>query len=140
MIIGRRFPRHFGAAHLARAERTFARWGVWAVFFGRFVALLRIFAGPLAGVLKMPYPRFLTANALGGIVWAGGITAIIYNVGKVAEPWLSKFGYVGLGIAVLFGLASLLYVRRRAAALQAEIEAATAEDAAEPALSAPEGE
>ncbi|MDT5241692.1 MAG: hypothetical protein QOD97_3890, partial [Mycobacterium sp.] len=33
----------------------FTRWGVWAVFFGRFIALLRIFAGPLAGALKMPY-------------------------------------------------------------------------------------
>ena len=36
---GRRFPKHFGPAHLARAEKAFERWGVWAVFFGRFVAL-----------------------------------------------------------------------------------------------------
>jgi membrane protein DedA with SNARE-associated domain len=138
--LGRRFPRHFSPGHVATAERSFQRWGMWAVFFGRFVALLRIFAGPLAGVLKMPYPRFLTANALGGIVWAGGITAVIYNVGKVAEPWLSRFGYVGLGIAVLFGIGSLLYVRRRAAKTQAEIEAAAAASGPEPALSAPEGE
>lgn len=138
--LGRRFPSHFSPGHVATAERSFQRWGMWAVFFGRFVALLRIFAGPLAGVLKMPYPRFLIANALGGIVWAGGITAIIYNVGKVAEPWLSRFGYVGLGIAVLFGLASLLYVRRSAARMQSQIEAATAVGAAEPALSTPEAE
>ncbi|WP_225849709.1 DedA family protein [Streptomyces sp. HPF1205] len=137
--LGRRFPKHFSPGHVATAERSFQRWGMWAVFFGRFVALLRIFAGPLAGVLKMPYPRFLIANALGGIVWAGGITAIIYSVGKVAEPWLSRFGYVGLGLAVLFGLASLLYVRRRAARAQAEIEAAAA-GAVEPALSVSEGE
>ncbi|TFV31688.1 DedA family protein [Streptomyces sp. T1317-0309] len=45
--------------------------GMWAVFFGRFIALLRIFAGPLAGVLRMPYWKFLTANLLGGVVWAG---------------------------------------------------------------------
>ncbi len=44
---------------------------MWAVFFGRFIALLRIFAGPLAGVLRMPYWKFLTANLLGGVVWAG---------------------------------------------------------------------
>jgi membrane protein DedA with SNARE-associated domain len=31
---GRRFPKHFGPTHLARAERVFAKWGVWAVFFG----------------------------------------------------------------------------------------------------------
>jgi membrane protein DedA with SNARE-associated domain len=112
---------------VATAERSFQRWGMWAVFFGRFVALLRIFAGPLAGVLKMPYAKFLTANALGGIVWAGGITAIIYYVGVVAEPWLKRFGYIGLGIAVLFGLASMLYVKRRAARMTAELAKATVE-------------
>lgn len=113
--LGRRFPKHFSPANIATAEHSFHRWGMWAVFFGRFVALLRIFAGPLAGVLKMPYPRFLTANALGGITWAGGITAIIYYVGVVAEPWLKRFGYLGLGVAVLFGLGSFLFVKRRAA-------------------------
>ncbi|WNI14215.1 DedA family protein [Actinacidiphila sp. ITFR-21] len=122
--LGRRFPKHFSPGHVATAQRSFQRWGVWAVFFGRFVALLRIFAGPLAGVLKMPYGKFLLANALGGIVWAGGITAVVYYVGVVAEPWLKRFGYVGLGIAVLFGLASMLYVRRRAAKAQADMEAA----------------
>ncbi|SEG70997.1 membrane protein DedA, SNARE-associated domain [Actinacidiphila yanglinensis] len=121
--LGRRFPSHFSPGNIATAERSFQRWGMWAVFFGRFVALLRIFAGPLAGVLKMPYYKFLIANALGGIVWAGGITAIIYYVGIVAEPWLTRFGYVGLGIAVLFGIGSFLYVRRRAAKAQAELEA-----------------
>ena len=53
--LGRRFPRHFGPGHVALAERVFTRYGVWAVFFGRFIALLRIFAGPLAGSLRMPY-------------------------------------------------------------------------------------
>lgn len=53
--LGRRFPKHFGPGHVALAERLFNRWGVRAVFLGRFIALLRIFAGPLAGALKMPY-------------------------------------------------------------------------------------
>lgn len=56
--LGRRFPKHFGPGHVAFAERLFDRWGMRAVFFGRFIALLRIFAGPLAGALKMRYPRF----------------------------------------------------------------------------------
>jgi membrane protein DedA with SNARE-associated domain len=129
--LGRRFPSHFSPGHVATAERSFQRWGMWAVFFGRFVALLRIFAGPLAGVLRMPYGRFLTANALGGVVWAGGITAVIYYVGQVAEPWLKRFGYVGLGVAVLFGIGSLVLVKRRAAKVQSEM--AEAGSAPEPA-------
>src|SRR5207249_1141397 len=76
MRLGRRFPRHLGPHRIARAERAFARWGVWAVFFGRFVALLRILAGPLAGALRMPYWKFLPANAGGGIVWASVTTTV----------------------------------------------------------------
>ncbi|MEV3859971.1 DedA family protein [Streptomyces sp. NPDC050095] len=121
--MGRKFPRHFGPAHVATAERSFEKWGMWAVFFGRFIALLRIFAGPLAGVLHMPYWKFLTANFLGGVVWAGGTTAVIYYVGVVAEDWLKRFSYIGLGAAVLIGLASMLFVKRRAAKAAAAHEA-----------------
>lgn len=110
------------------AERSFQKWGMWAVFFGRFVALLRIFAGPLAGVLHMPYWKFLTANVLGGIAWAGGTTAVIYSVGVVAEAWLKRFSYLGLALAVLIGLASMLILKNRAkkAAAQSTAESAPA--------------
>ncbi|MFG3532007.1 DedA family protein [Streptomyces sp. NPDC047917] len=112
--LGGKFPKHFGESQIAMAERSFEKWGMWAVFFGRFVALLRIFAGPLAGVLHMPYWKFLIANVLGGIVWAGGTTAVIYSVGVVAEAWLKRFSYLGLVAAVLIGVASMLIVKNRA--------------------------
>jgi membrane protein DedA with SNARE-associated domain len=111
--MGRRFPRHFGPAHLARAERMFARWGVWAIFFGRFVALLRILAGPLAGALRVPYRRFLLANAGGGLVWAFGTTYLLFYVGRAAERWLKELSWAALAVAVLCGLASTLWLRRR---------------------------
>lgn len=95
------------------AERSFEKWGMWAVFFGRFVALLRIFAGPLAGVLHMPYWKFLIANVFGGILWAGGTTAVIYSVGVVAEPWLKRFSWAALALAVVCGIAMTLVVRNR---------------------------
>ncbi|MFI6316246.1 DedA family protein [Nonomuraea sp. NPDC050556] len=113
--LGRRFPKHFGPAHIAKAEHYFDKYGMWTVFFGRFIALLRILAGPLAGALHMPYWRFLVANVLGGIAWAGGTTAVIYYLGVVAEKWLKGFSWVGLGVAVLFGICTTWYVKRRAA-------------------------
>jgi membrane protein DedA with SNARE-associated domain len=122
--LGRRFPKHFGPVHLDRAERLFQKYGVWAVFFGRFVALLRILAGPLSGALHVPYRKFLVANASGGIVWAFGTTFVIYFVGRVAEKWLKDFSYIALIVAVVGGIASTLFLRRRAAkAHQAEEEA-----------------
>ncbi|GAA0736626.1 DedA family protein [Dactylosporangium roseum] len=113
---GRRFPKHFGPAHLAKAERAFQRWGVWAVFFGRFIALLRILAGPLAGALHVPYGRFLAANALGGLTWAFGTVFAIYSVGRVAEKWLKDFSWIALAAAVVAGLITTFYLRRKAAA------------------------
>lgn len=112
--LNRRFPKHFSESNIAVAERSFDRWGMWAVFFGRFIALLRIFAGPLAGVLQMPYWRFLVANVLGGILWAGGTTAVIYYVGVVAEAWLKRFSWLGLVLAVLIGVTSTLVIKRKA--------------------------
>ncbi|MEU8264974.1 DedA family protein [Micromonospora sp. NPDC048999] len=112
--LGRRFPRHLGPAHLARAEQSFARYGAWAVFFGRFVALLRILAGPLAGALRVPYRRFLLANAAGGLVWAFGTTYLLFTVGRAAEHWLKDISWAGLVIAILAGLGSTWWLRRRA--------------------------
>ncbi|PWU44481.1 DedA family protein [Micromonospora globispora] len=116
--LSRRFPRHLGPAQLARAEQTFTKHGVWAVFFGRFVALLRILAGPLAGALHVPYRRFLVANAAGGLVWAFGTTYLLFSVGRAAEHWLKDISWVGLVIAILGGLGSTWWLRRRARGLE----------------------
>ena len=123
-VLGRRFPRQAGPDRLAYAEHIFTRYGVWAVFFGRFVALLRIFAGPVAGALRMPYPRFLAANALGGIAWAGGTTTAIYTLGTRAEEWLKGSSWIGLALAVTVGIAVSTVFRRR-------LERAVARHAAE---------
>jgi membrane protein DedA with SNARE-associated domain len=112
--LGRRFPSHLGPEQLASAERAFDRWGVWAVFFGRFIAILRIAAGPLAGALRVPYPKFLVANATGGIVWAGGTSLTIFYAGKAAERWLHDLSWIALVVTVAAGVITSLVVRSRA--------------------------
>jgi membrane protein DedA with SNARE-associated domain len=112
-ILGRRFPRQAGPDHLAYAEHMFTRYGAGAVFFGRFVALLRMFAGPLAGALRMPYRRFLVANALGGLLWACGITAVLYTLGARASTWLSGSSWVALGLAIIIFVVVSTALRRR---------------------------
>lgn len=111
--LGRKFPRHVNADLIAYAEHVFARWGVLAVFFGRFIALLRIFAGPLSGSLRMVYPKFLAANVAGAICWAGGTTYLVYYLGTAAEDYLKGFSYVGLAVAVIFGVLASTLLRRK---------------------------
>ena len=120
--LGTRFPKHFGTGHVALAKQLFNRWGVWTVFFGRFIALLRILAGPLAGALRMRYPYFLAANAAGAICWAGGTTAVVYFLGLAAEKWLARFSWVALVLAVLIGLGVTKLLKDRTTALIDQLE------------------
>ncbi|MEI7517595.1 MAG: DedA family protein [Mycobacteriaceae bacterium] len=121
--LGNRFPKHFGTGHVALAKQLFSRWGVWAVFFGRFIALLRILAGPLAGALHMRYRHFLAANAAGAICWAGGTTAVVYFLGLAAERWLSRFSWVALVLGIVVGLGFTLLLKDRTGRLIAQLEA-----------------
>lgn len=132
VYLERRFPRHFSRDLIAYAEHVFVRWGMLAVFVGRFIALLRIFAGPLSGSLKMHYPRFLIANAAGAVCWAGGTTYLVYYLGTAAEQYLKNFSYVALGLAVVLGLLGSTILRRKlernVAAFAAQRDAATPSD------------
>jgi len=53
---------------IQRGEQLFERYGAVTVFFARFVFGMRIVAGPLAGVLRMPWRKFLVFNFLGAAV------------------------------------------------------------------------
>jgi membrane protein DedA with SNARE-associated domain len=101
--LGKRFH-HFSEDRIVRAEKYFHKYGVWTVFFGRFVALLRIFAGPMAGMLRMPYPRFLAANAAGGIAWSATIGIVAYKIGDNADKIfgrVSLWALVGIAVVVV---------------------------------------
>lgn len=107
------FPHHINSRSINDAEELFHRHGVKVVFFGRFVALLRIFAGPLSGILKLPYRQFLAANALGGILWSGLVVWSVYFLGMAAEKWLQRFSWIALIIAVSVSLVFTIIIRRR---------------------------
>jgi len=63
-------------------EALFARYGAAAIFFARFVIGMRVFAGPLAGVLRMPWRAFIVFNFLGAAVWVSVIASAGYQFGR----------------------------------------------------------
>jgi membrane protein DedA with SNARE-associated domain len=93
-----------------------------AVFFGRFIALLRIFAGPLAGISEMPYGRFFLCNAAGAIVWAFVIVTLAFTVGQIIPleqllEAIAQFGFWALvTIASIFAAVRWFESRRPAVA------------------------
>jgi len=108
----------FLARSFENSKALFLKHGHWAVFTGRFITGLRVFAGPLAGLFKMPYPRFLLFNFTGAVVWA----TLIGFVGFLFGDNLNNLGHVVkdfhqatlalVGVLALVGL--ILYLRRRA--------------------------
>ena len=85
---------------LPPSERFFARHGAKTVFFGRFVAFLRITSAWLAGISRMPWWRFFFWNAFGGIVWATVVGIVAYKFGEAAAEAVNKYGLYG-AIAVI---------------------------------------
>lgn len=67
---------------LERGERMFQRYGAATIFFARFVFGMRVFAGPLAGVLRMPWRAFAVFNLLGASVWVTVIATAGYLFGR----------------------------------------------------------
>ena len=85
----------------ARGERLFEQHGAAAIFWARFIFGMRIIAGPLAGVLSMPWRKFLLFNFLGAVVWVSAVATIGYVFGREFERVLSTFEHVNL---IVFGL------------------------------------
>lgn len=102
---------HIEPQTIAHGEAMFRRRGPMAVFFGRFIAGLRVLIGPLAGVLRMPWKRFFIFNALGAFAWVAAVSAAAYLLGPEVEPLLRKTGWF-LIAAVTVG-AAIYWWRRR---------------------------
>jgi membrane protein DedA with SNARE-associated domain len=100
---------------LRRGDELFARHGPKAVFLGRWIAGLRIWAAWLAGMTTMRWRSFLLWNALGGMAWATCFGLLGYFGGEAVAKLVAKLG-VGAAIAlgILLGGAWLLLRRRRA--------------------------
>ncbi len=105
----------------------FERHGPKAVFFGRFVLGLRVWASWLAGATHMHWRSFVLWNALGGIAWASAIGLIAYFLGHSAGNAIEAFGLFGLA-AVLIALVSgfMVHRRHRAHSRREPVDGATA--------------
>jgi membrane-associated protein len=118
---GRRFGRPWllrrasrAARHVERAERFYDRYGWWAVVVARFIPWVRTFTPILAGIARMPYPRFASANLVGAGAWGSGLVALGYVASSV--PAVKWAAYAVAGTAILASIVVPLvgWVRARA--------------------------
>jgi membrane-associated protein len=88
---------------IVRSEAFYEKTGWWAVVAARFFPWIRTFVPPIAGISRMNYYRFLSANALGALLWGVGITLSGYYAATI--PWVKTSSYA---IAAFFIIASIV--------------------------------
>lgn len=96
---------------LERGEAVFARYGAGAVFFGRWLPLLRVTAAWMAGAGRMEWRRFALWNALGGLAWATSVGLLAFLLGTVASHAVLAIGLAMTGLALLGVLGQLVWCR-----------------------------
>src|SRR6476620_11298651 len=102
----------------------FFRYGNSVVFFGRFIAVLRMFAALLAGANGMPAGRFFFFNITGGVCWASLFGFGAYAVGAEIYKISGTLSVVSLGLFIVAGYALSIFIRRNEVTLRRRAEVA----------------
>jgi membrane-associated protein len=113
--VGYTLGRHYGRPYLekrkgvwlqnaiAKSEKFYLAWGWWAVVIARFMPWARVFIPVIAGISKMNYYKFFSANLVGALAWGVGLTLAGYYAATI--PVVKNASY---GIAIFFITLSIL--------------------------------
>jgi membrane protein DedA with SNARE-associated domain len=133
-MVGRRFGlpflRRYGRYIRLDEDRLligrylFFQYGNAVVFFGRFIAVLRMFAALLAGANSLPAGRFFFFNITGGVCWACLFGFGAYAMGAEIYKISGTLSVISLGLFIAAGYALSIFIRRNEATLRRRAEVA----------------
>ncbi|MBM5801835.1 MAG: DedA family protein [Cyanobacteria bacterium K_DeepCast_35m_m2_023] len=89
------------ADDVEQLRMRFLRRAELSVVLGRFVALLRVLAGPMAGAVAMPYRRFVLCNLTGALLWASTMVSLAWLCGRWVPLSTLLNGVVEFGLVLL---------------------------------------
>ncbi|HEY5846359.1 MAG TPA: VTT domain-containing protein [Microlunatus sp.] len=106
----------FKQSYVAKTHAFFEKYGHRALILARFVPIVRTFVTLVAGVGKMDFRHFITYTAIGGVLWACGVTVLGFYLGRV--PFVRDNLEVALILIVLVSVIPMIVefvlARRRA--------------------------
>jgi membrane-associated protein len=102
----------FRRSHLQRAHEFYEKYGGRAVILARFVPIVRTFCPPVSGAAKMPYPRYVMFDIVGGIAWVSATVLGGYYLGRTVPNISQKIHYVIIVVAVVSILPAIIGVLR----------------------------
>jgi membrane-associated protein len=93
----------FKQEHVDKTHGFFDKYGARAIVLARFVPIVRTFITAMAGVGRMDPKRYFVYSAIGGVIWASGVTILGFFLGQI------EFVRANIeGIAILIVLLSLI--------------------------------
>lgn len=104
----------FRKKHLQQAHEFYEKYGGKTVILARFVPIIRTFCPPVAGAAEMPYPRYLSYDIAGGILWGAGVVLLGYLLGRQV-PNISDNIHIVIAVVIFLSLLPPLvgYLRSR---------------------------
>jgi membrane protein DedA with SNARE-associated domain len=110
----RRYGHHVGIheRRLKLGRYLFLRHGGKVVFFGRFVSILRTYAAALAGANHMPFLRFFSFNATGGLIWAAIYGFGYFFAAHILKQLNTPFTIAAVTLAVGVFVGMFFFIRR----------------------------
>jgi membrane protein DedA with SNARE-associated domain len=123
---GRRILDRFGDTRvlsrdrLARVDRYFHEYGMWAVALGRLAPVVRTVNTFAAGMARMPFWQFLTSVAIAASVWAVAVPVAGFFFSESLDVVERALGWVGVAVLLLFAAALYLTYRRMSSRIAAE--------------------
>jgi membrane protein DedA with SNARE-associated domain len=102
-----------GDAAVKRGEALFRNYGAATILFARFVFGMRVIAGPMAGILRMPWRTFALFNLLGATLWVAVISCLGFFFGSRWGALMHFMKRFDVAIAVVFICIALLWWRTR---------------------------
>jgi membrane protein DedA with SNARE-associated domain len=111
-LMGSRLGRAFGERRAEAGARYLERRGAKAVFFGRFIAVVRTGVPVLAGAARMPYRTFVLWNVTGAVLWSALHVSLGYAAGRSGGQLQSSISTAGAVAVVLVVAAVAVQLRR----------------------------
>ena len=120
-VLGRKYGRNYlGKSErpfiqkmIQRAEDFYEKYGWTAVVLARFYPWIRTFMPPIAGLGKMNYYKFLSANIFGAILWGAGITTLGFYAASIPALDGSSKQIAGFFIVLTIAITLKNYIKAK---------------------------
>ena len=97
----------FRKSYIDKTHEFFEKYGPRAIVLARFVPIVRTFITAIAGVGKMDFRKYITYTAIGGVLWAVGVTLLGYFFGQI--PFIKKNIEIVLIVIVIISIIPMVF-------------------------------